>query len=218
MTTINEIKFTCPVDGEVFEDSVIMSTNQMGTHTDFMPVVGGLFPFPFFVHACPKCGFAAEDEGFEAQYDEEFKEWVKSELPAELASGPLYGALKYLLAARCAEKLGKPTREVADLYLRGSWCAQIEETPEIEERCRKEALKRLEAALESGEYESQERANITYLLGELHRRLGDKATADSWFDKVPGEIVDSEEQAWILKIAEIQKSSPVDVMPEDLAQ
>jgi uncharacterized protein (DUF2225 family) len=215
---INEESFICPIDGNVFEDGVVVSTNQMGAQTDFKPVVGGLFPFPFFVHACPSCGFASDEEGFGVQYDEDFKNWVKLELAVELKSGPLYGGLKYLLFARCAEKLGKPVNEVADLYLRGAWCAQEEETPDLESRCRKEALKHFEQALKSGDIEAKELATLTYLVGELYRRLGDTQTAASWFDKVESEIVDAEKQAWILKIAEIQKNNPVDIMPEDLAQ
>ena len=218
MTMIEEQSFTCPIDGEVFEDGIVMSTNQFGQHTDFKPLVGGLFPFPFFVHACPKCGFAGSEEDFQAKYEEDFRDWVKSELSGELESGPLYGGLKYLLAARCARRLGRPGREVADLYLRGAWCAQEEETPGLEMRCRKEAAGLLEETLESGEIDAKERASMTYLVGELFRRLGDAKKAGEWFDMVAGEIVDPAEQAWVLKMAKIQKENPVDVFPEDLAQ
>jgi uncharacterized protein (DUF2225 family) len=218
MTMIEEQSFTCPVDGEVFEDGIVLSTNQMGTHTDFKPVVGGLFPFPFYVHACPKCGFAGYEEDFSTEYSEDFKDWVTSGLAAELQSGPLYGGIKYLLAARCAHKLGKPGREVADLYLRGAWCAQDEEAPELEARCREEAAKLFEEALESGEIEDKGRASVTYLVGELHRRLGSAETANDWFDKVAGEVVDSQEQGWLLKAAKMQKESPTDIFPEDLGQ
>jgi len=212
------MRFTCPVDGEVFEDSVVASTNQMGAHTDFKPVVGGLFPFPFFVHACPKCGFAGSEEDFAADFDEDFKDWVKSELGRELRSGELYGGLKYVLAARCAERLGKPGSEVADLYLRGAWCAQEEEAPELEKRCRREAAVRFEQALQAGAIDAGERASITYLVGELQRRLGNAQEAALWFDRVNGEIVDRAEQAWLARAAVMQKQSPVEVFPEDLAQ
>jgi uncharacterized protein (DUF2225 family) len=218
MTTIDEVSFTCPVDGEVFADSVVMSTNQMGSHTDFKPVVGGLFPFPFYVHACPRCGFAGTEEDFAAGYDEKFKKWVKSELCGELEAGELYGGLKYVLAARCAERLGRPGREVADLYLRGAWCAQEEETPGLEARCRREAAARFEQALHAGGIDAGERAAITYLVGELQRRLGNAQEAALWFDRVDKEIVDPDEQAWIARAAVMQKQNPVDVFPEDLAQ
>lgn len=215
MTMIEEESFTCPVCGEVFEDAVVLSTNQMGTHTDFMPVVGGLFPFPYYVHACPACGFAGFDDDFSATYEQEFKDWVASELKSELASAEFYGGLKYLLGARCAQKLGQPDRAVADLYLRGAWCAVVEETPELEARCRREAVKMFEKALAEGGVPAEERAPITYLVGELHRRLGDAQEAAAWFDRAPGEITDPEEQAWVEKMAQIQKTSPMDTFPEE---
>ena len=218
MTTIREIKFTCPIDGEVFEDSAVMSTNQMGAHTDFKPVVGGLFPLPFYVHACPKCGFAGFEEEFAGKYDDNFKEWVLAELRGELENAELYGGLKYLLAARCAEHLGRQQRIVADLYLRGAWCAQEEESPELEMRCRKEAAARFEKALQSGELGSDERASVTYLVGELHRRLGNDNEAAAWFDRVESEIVNPEEQAWVVRAAGMQKENPVEVFPEDFDQ
>ncbi len=218
MTTLREVRFTCPVDGEVFEDSVIMSTNQMGMHTDFKPVVGGLFPFPFYVHACPKCGFAGSEEDFAASYDGDFKKWALSELSGELSGRELYGGLKYVLAARCAGRLGRPLREVADLYLRGAWCAQEEEEPDIERRCRMEAAAQFEKALESGSLEEAERATITYLVGELHRRLGNDGEAAAWFDRVEGEIMNPKEQAWVVRAAGMQRENPVEVFPEDFGQ
>lgn len=217
MTMIEEESFACPVCGEVFEDAIVISTNQMGQHTDFMPVVMGLFPFPYYIHACPKCGFAGFEEGFSAAYQQAFKDWVTTKLKQELESAELYGALKYVLAARCAHKLGKPAREVADLYLRGAWCAVVEEMPELEARCRKEAVERFEKALAEGGVPAEERAPITYLVGELHRRLGDTQTAHKWFDRAPGEITDPEEQAWVEKMAQMQKTNPVETFPEDIS-
>lgn len=218
MTMIEEQAFTCPIDGEVFEDGIVLSTNQMGTHTDFKPVVAGVFPYPFYVHACPKCGFAGYEEDFQADYDGEFKEWVETELSGEMESGPLYGGLKYLLAARCAGQLGKPRRQVADLYLRGAWCAQDEEAPKLEARCRKEAAKLFEEAMDAGEIEVQERSTMTYLVGELYRRLGKEGKAAAWFERVLSEVNEPDKQSWLIEAARMQKENPVDVFPEGLSQ
>ena len=217
MTTIDERSFTCPVDGREFADQVVMSTNQMGQQTDFKPLVGGLFPFPFYVHACPSCGFAGYEDDFDREYPEEFKRWAKSELAPELASGPLTGALKYILAARCALKMGKAKKDAADLFLRGAWCAQEEELAALEMRCRREAASLFEEALASREIAPEERAVVTYLVGELHRRLGDAQTARAWFDAVPGEVSVPDKYAWLLRIAMIQKKNPLERFPEDMS-
>jgi len=218
MTMMEEKTFKCPIDGEIFEDGIIISTNQMGQHTDFKPVVGGVFPFPFYVHACPKCGFSGYDEDFNEEYSDDFKEWVKSELAAQLESGALYGGLKYLLAAQCAEKTGREEKEIGDRYLRGAWCAQDEESEELEARCRKESASHFIKAIEAGEYEKNDRAAVTYLVGELYRRLGMPDEAAEWFGRVQGEVTDPGEQAWVLTMAEKQKTSPVELFPEDLVQ
>jgi uncharacterized protein (DUF2225 family) len=211
MTTTWPESFTCPIDGEVFEEEVVVSSNRVGTHTDFRPMVMGVFAIAHEVHACPKCGFAGYEDDFSAEHDDDFKAWVLSELGKELATGPLEGGLKHVLAARCAERRGGSAQALANLYIRGAWCASGEDTPKIEARCRREATRFLAEALESKEVEARERANATYLVGELFRRLGDTKSAATWFDKVAAEIVDHEEQAWILDAATTQKTNPVDV-------
>lgn len=55
---------------------------------------------------------------------------------------------------------------------------------------------------------SEERAVLTYLVGELWRRVGDTAQAREWFDCVPAEITDSIGQHWILAAAEQQRTDP----------
>jgi hypothetical protein len=53
-----------------------------------------------------------------------------------------------------------------------------------------------------------ERAVISYLVGELWRRVGDVALAETWFDRVRSEIVDPEAQQWIVEAADQQRDSP----------
>ena len=55
---------------------------------------------------------------------------------------------------------------------------------------------------------TEERAVLTYLVGELWRRIGDVQQAREWFDKVSDEIVDSEAQHWILAASEQQRTDP----------
>jgi len=53
-----------------------------------------------------------------------------------------------------------------------------------------------------------ERAVLTYLIGELWRRIGDARLAGVWFDRVRSEIIDAEEQGWVLEAAEQQRDMP----------
>ncbi len=49
---------------------------------------------------------------------------------------------------------------------------------------------------------------LTYLVGELWRRVGDYAAARRWFDRVATEIVDSATQQWVLDAARQQRDCP----------
>jgi hypothetical protein len=53
-----------------------------------------------------------------------------------------------------------------------------------------------------------ERAVLTYLVGELWRRIGDLSQAGVWFDKVSDEIIDEASQHWVLAAAEQQQTDP----------
>ncbi|HEX2716360.1 MAG TPA: DUF2225 domain-containing protein, partial [Gemmatimonadaceae bacterium] len=54
----------------------------------------------------------------------------------------------------------------------------------------------------------EERAVLTYLVGELWRRVGDVARAGEWFELVAEEIVDPQTQRWIIDAARQQRDCP----------
>jgi uncharacterized protein len=53
-----------------------------------------------------------------------------------------------------------------------------------------------------------ERAVLTYLVGELWRRVGDSRQSGAWFNRVTNEIVDSASQQWVLDAARQQRDCP----------
>jgi hypothetical protein len=54
----------------------------------------------------------------------------------------------------------------------------------------------------------EERAVLTYLVGELWRRVGDDSQAAAWFDRVEGEVVDTQTQSWVIDAARQQRDCP----------
>ena len=56
---------------------------------------------------------------------------------------------------------------------------------------------------------------LTYLIGELWRRIGDAALAQHWFDRVPEEITEPVAQAWVVEAAEQQRQEPREVVPPE---
>ena len=54
----------------------------------------------------------------------------------------------------------------------------------------------------------EERAVITYLIGELWRRIGDDAQAQQWFARVAEEVTEPVAQSWVLEAADQQRTEP----------
>jgi uncharacterized protein (DUF2225 family) len=100
-------------------------------------------------------------------------------------------------------------RHIADLLLRAAWCCVDEGDVEAERYFRRHAAWKFEETL--GAYDAvprEERAILTYLVGELWRRIGDIKSATTWFEAVGDEIVDLQNQQWVLDAAEQQRVNP----------
>jgi len=119
------------------------------------------------------------------------------------------GSEKYEAAARVAEWAGAEPRQVADLLLRAAWCCVDEGDVEAERYFRRRAAWAFEQALSAYDgVAREERAVLTYLVGELWRRVGDGRQARGWFEQVPHEVVDAGSQQWVLDASRQQKDAP----------
>jgi uncharacterized protein len=137
------------------------------------------------------------------------REHVWNELTPRLPIEALSGSEKYELAAKIAEWQSMEPRHIADLLLRAAWCCVDEGDTEAERYFRRKAAWTLERALDSFDgVVSEERAVLTYLVGELWRRVGDLTLAVAWFNRVPPEITDEQTQQWILDAARQQRDCP----------
>jgi uncharacterized protein len=98
---------------------------------------------------------------------------------------------------------------VADLLIKAAWCCIDEGDVEGERFFRRKAARALESALARyDDVKREERALTTYLVGELWRRVGDRARARDWFDRVEAELTDDPAQLWILALAAQQRDRP----------
>jgi hypothetical protein len=81
---------------------------------------------------------------------------------------------------------------------------------EAERFFRRKAAWKFEEALEGWDagVDPADRAVLTYLVGELWRRVGDVKAATAWFDRVPSEIVAPVTQRWIIQAARQQRDNP----------
>jgi len=128
-------------------------------------------PLPYFVHTCPSCLFSGDGSDFRGPVSPELKSWLLKEKGLGTKE-PGSGSERYVLAAKCRQQAGAGPLEVADLYLRASWCARVERDEAKERSAQTEAVQRFERALENGAVSLEQRDTITYLVGELNRRLG----------------------------------------------
>jgi uncharacterized protein (DUF2225 family) len=212
MTTLHLIELTCPICENDFRSQTVVATNGFGgKRTDFHERAAGMQPLPYFVHLCTHCGYAGveRDFGDGVEPTEGLRAFVWTTLAPALLRELPSGSLKYEHAASVAEWQGNDPRYLADLYLRAAWCAVDELDTEAERFYRRKAAWRFAEALST--YDGvpiEERAVLTYLIGELWRRIGDGAQAAEWFAKVPKEITDAEAQGWVVDAAQQQQRQP----------
>lgn len=212
MTTLQQIELQCPVCETRFRSQAVVSTNSFGgKRTDFHERAAGTQPLPYLVHTCNRCGYTGAERDFteEAEVTPILREHVWSELAPAVTNTPISGSEKYEAAAKVAEWQALEPRHVADLQLRAAWCCVDEGDIEAERFFRRKAAWSFEKSLESWDgVAREERAVLTYLVGELWRRVGDAGTAREWFDRVPAEIVDQATQQWVLDAARQQRDCP----------
>lgn len=212
MSTLREIELECPICERHFCSQVIASAHpSCGRRTDFHLRTEGTQSLPYEIHSCDRCGYSGTERDFagEADISPFLKEHVWGELAPRLSDRPATGSEKYEAAAKVAEWQGAEPRRVGDLLLRAAWCCVDEEDTEAERFFRRKAAWAFEAALQTyDEIARDERAAVTYLVGELWRRIGDVRKARQWFDAVPDEVVSSYKQRWIVEAARQQRDNP----------
>jgi len=212
MTTLQQIDLQCPICENRFRSQAVVSTNSFGgKRTDFHERAAGTQPLPYLIHTCSRCGYSGSERDFteDADVSPVLKERVWNELAPAIATGPVSGSEKYEAAAKVADWQGMEPRHVADLLLRAAWCCVDEGDIEAERFFRRKAGWKFEEALQSFDGVARdERAVLTYLVGELWRRVGETKLAAEWFNRVASEEVDAHTQQWVIDAARQQRDCP----------
>ena len=213
MTSLQPIDLVCPVCDNHFRSQSVVSTNSFGgKRTDFHERAVGTQPLPYLVHTCSACGYSGVERSFVegADVTTHVRSQVLTVLTPRIAHHQLDSASeRYHAAAQVAEWEGAHPRAVADLLLRAAWCCVDDDDREGERFYRRSAaLHFTDALARPNAVPSSERAVLTYLVGELWRRVGDEAQASEWFVRVDSEIIDVEDQNWIRAAATQQRESP----------
>jgi uncharacterized protein len=213
MTSLQPIDLVCPVCDNHFRSQSVVSTNSFGgKRTDFHERAAGAQPLPYLVHTCTACGFSGVERSFVegAEVSAHVRSQVLTLLTPRIADQSLVTASdRFDAAAKVAEWQGDHPRHIADLLLRAAWCCVDDGDHEGERFYRRAAAQRFAEALthDSGVPQS-ERAVLTYLIGELWRRVGEDDLAHDWLTRVDGEIIDRDDQQWVLEAARQQRTAP----------
>jgi uncharacterized protein (DUF2225 family) len=211
MTALRQIELCCPSCGCRFTSQVVVTTNALGgKQTDFHEFASGIQPLPYQIHMCHRCGYSGGERDFTEQVEISplVREHVWNELSPHV-SEYVAASEKYAAAAKVAEWQNADPRCIGDLWLRAAWCCVEEGDTEAERYYRRYAAWSLERAL--ADYDCialEERAIVTYLVGELWRRIGDIKQANAWFDRVEQEVADVSTQQWVIDAARRQKTDP----------
>jgi uncharacterized protein (DUF2225 family) len=211
MTTLRQIELSCPVCDNEFKSQSVVSTNAFGgKRTDFHERAAGTQPLAYLIHMCSECGFSGGEADFTGAADVSpvLKQHVLKEL-APSRSTLTCGSEKYEAAAKVAQWQGLDPRHIADLLLRAAWCCVDEGDVEAERYFRRHAAWMFQEALKSYDgVPREERPILTYLVGELWRRIGEVGKAACWFEAVAGEVTDPESQQWVVDAADQQRLNP----------
>jgi uncharacterized protein (DUF2225 family) len=211
MTTLRQIELRCPVCDTEFKSQSVVSTNAFGgKRTDFHERAAGTQPLAYLIHMCSECGYSGAEADFKGAADLSpvLKQQIFRELTPRRPSF-VSGSEKYEAAAKVARWQGMDSRYVADLLLRAAWCCVDEGDIEAERYFRRLAAWAFEEALKSYDgVPRDERAILTYLVGELWRRIGDVATSTRWFESVTAEVTNLQNQQWIVDVADQQRLNP----------
>lgn len=199
--------FDCPVCACHFVSQIVEAVTHQGQDSDFFPHYLGDNPLPFFLVQCPECNFCGYPDDFQGNVfpTPEFRNTLMSEiLKQPLAQKLPQTARKFYLAGKIYEFLKKNPYQIGSLYLRGSWCCRQTDNRRAEMEFQQLAVKFLRASVERSTLTNPDNVPVvTYLIGELYRRLEDREAAREWFGSVEEALFDSEQQ-WILDLTKKQ--------------
>lgn len=198
-----QVAVKCPRCGSKFNSKQVPVWVDTGMrNSELRQDFGGKAPQPepHAVCTCPACGKADWMAQFPA---------VKEE--AVLGQSGLTPHLQFRNAATQAEQLTKDFYNAGILYLYAAWCADDNKAYPQAQAYRKDAIQAFTKSLLDVSCPVNERPTVEYLIGELYRRTGDFAAAQTHLQeaisRLPGRLAYMARK--IIKLAE-QENSDID--------
>lgn len=215
MTTFFPMKLTCPNCAKEFSVQILGSTNNFGGRTtDFRPIAAGSQPITAYLHTCPRCGFTGGRRRYGEPVGPRLAAFIAERITPLVRDEQPVAWRRFEFAAWIEREQDGDPEQIADYYLHAAWCCEDDGVAEVEENnqyYRRQAIEYFERALEHGKVAAENTGVVTYLIGELYRRVGEPETAAVWYDKAI-ELSRSMGQEQIAELAGRQKTDPQERM------
>jgi len=191
MDPLYQIKVKCPCCESEFKTSRVRPSLKKASRsdTDFCSYFNTVNPDFYVVRVCPYCGYAST-ENFSSQlsakqkadYLEKIgKHWKMKDYGMDRTEQEALEC--YKLSLLTAQTVNESIRVVAGLLHHIAWIYRYQSNREQEDRFLAFALDAYIKVFET-ERDSLSNARLMYLIGELHRRLGQFHEAVRWFGRV----------------------------------
>lgn len=185
------IKVQCIHCEHEFETSRVRPSFKKAyrTDTDFCSYYKSENPDYYVVRICPSCGFASTENSMIKLNDKQrsaFQTQIASRWESRDFGGrrSLEEALEtYKLGLLCAQIIGERERIIASLLHHIAWLYRYQENQEQESRFLRHSLESYIRVFELEGVGAND-AKLLYLIGEIHRRLGQYQEAVQWFARV----------------------------------
>lgn len=187
-------KVKCPVcDNEFTTKKVRISKLQLVKQdTDFMPFYNEENPIKYSIFVCPNCGYSATEDKFDSITNRK-RDIILKEIALKWNKRS-YGGIRtieqsieaYKLAIYIGQLLEYSKIEMGSLALNLAWLYRLKNSQEDETRF----LRLAKAFFEEGYYKeplsnaNMDEIKLTYLIGEIYRRLGEREKSLKWFNNV----------------------------------
>ena len=189
-------KLKCPVCSFEFTSKKIRTSRLrlVGRDADFLNRYKSEDPIKYNIFVCPNCGFAAWENKFDL-FKEEYRQIILDNIssrwtPRSFGDERTYEEAieAYKLALILGSLLGCSNLESGNTCLHIGWLYRLIENPEDESRFLTMARDKFISAYnnESLSGTSMDDSKLSYLIGELSRRIGDKPSAQTWLSTCLG--------------------------------
>lgn len=160
--------------------------------TDFCTYYQDVNPYYYSIWVCPHCGYAAQDSDFDAiapAAREKFTKFLANRQVNVSFCGTRtreQAIATYKLAIFYGEMLEAAASKLGGLYLKLAWLYRESEQPEHEQPALRKAVEHYEQALQRERLPvgNMTEITLTYLVGELFRRVGEPDKAIPYLNKI----------------------------------